>query len=454
MNIISRKKKKILLCLACCSIFFEAFDVSIVNLSLTTIAAGFHLPLADAQWIQTIYLISFGSFLLFGGRLVDAYGHKKIYLTGMGIFGAASAFAFMSASLPPLLLIRGLQGFGAALAMPAGIAMLSTYFGEGKERNTAFGIFGSFAALGFAMGLALGGIITAYVEWHWIFSINVPVFILILFTGILIPDDNPPDVRIPKYTSSLWLIVSLILLSYSTHELPVLQWKGIAGIGIALVSLYALVQFDRRTETPFFNKNIFTPAALKSQLCSVLLGAGFLSFVFIATLALSQEFNFDNKAIGFVLFPFSILSALVSKYLLPSLFTRTGVANTACIALTMLFIGSVFLLIVLQFHYLPLLFISIALVNSLSISMAYPALTILSLTGVKKENQGISAGMQSSLYAIGTSIGISVTGLFLKTFSSPAGNMPLFATAIFITLLPAAAILILMPRTMRIKNIM
>lgn len=448
MKIISSKKKTIILCLACCAIFFEAFDVSVVNLSLTTIAAGFHLSLADAQWIQTIYLVSFGSFLLLGGRLVDAYGHKRIYLAGMGIFGAASAFAFLSASLPPLLLIRGLQGFGAALAMPAGIAMLSAYFEEGKERNTAFGIFGSFAALGFAMGLALGGIITAYVDWHWIFSINVPAFILILFTGILIPNDAPAGVGMPAYTSSLWLIASLILLSYATHELPLLQWKGIAGIGIALVSIYALLRYDRKTKAPFFNENIFNPAALKAQLCSVLLGAGFLSFVFIATLALSQEFNLDSKTIGLVLFPFSIVSALVSKYLLPLLFARTGVANTTGIAFTMLFIGSALLLIALEFHCLPLLVIAIALVNSLGIAIAYPALTILSLTGVKKENQGTAAGMQSSLYTIGTSIGISITGLFFKSFSQVPGNMPLFAPAIFIMLLPGAAIVILKTRAL------
>ena len=172
-----------LLWLACSAIFFEAFDVSIVNLSLPLIASSLGLSLAAAQWVQTLYLLSFGGFLLLGGRLCDYAGSRLIFLAGMGLFGVASALGSASHHLWSLLPARAGQGIGAALAMPAGISLLSRYFPAGEQQQTAFGIFGAFAAVGFAGGLALGGMIASLFDWHWIFGINIPVIAIVLWGG-------------------------------------------------------------------------------------------------------------------------------------------------------------------------------------------------------------------------------------------------------------------------------
>src|SRR3981081_3611746 len=125
-------QQRILLWLACSAIFFEAFDVSIVNLALPLIAKDLHISLAKAQWMQTVYLLSFGGFLLLGGHLCDHAGSKRIFLAGMLIFGGASALAFFSHHFLLLLPARALQGIGAALAMPAGISLLSRHFPAGE----------------------------------------------------------------------------------------------------------------------------------------------------------------------------------------------------------------------------------------------------------------------------------------------------------------------------------
>src|ERR1700743_3946567 len=128
MKVRFTRQQRILLWLACSAIFFEAFDVSIVNLALPLMAADLRISLASAQWIQTVYLLSFGGCLLLGGRLCDYAGSKRIFLAGMTIFGLASLLASISHQLPLLLAARAGQGFGAALAMPRGISLLSRHF--------------------------------------------------------------------------------------------------------------------------------------------------------------------------------------------------------------------------------------------------------------------------------------------------------------------------------------
>ena len=159
-------QQRILLWLACSAIFFEAFDVSIVNLAIPVIAADLRISLAATQWVQTVYLLSFGGFLLLGGRLCDYAGSKRIFMAGMFLFGTASAIALVSHHISLLLLARAAQGIGAALAMPGGISLLARHFEEGPPRQTAIGIFGAFAAVGFAGGLALGGLIASFFNWH------------------------------------------------------------------------------------------------------------------------------------------------------------------------------------------------------------------------------------------------------------------------------------------------
>src|ERR1051325_2809183 len=129
-------RTRIILWLACSAVFFEAFDVSIVNLALPVIAEDMHISIARAQWVQTLYLLSFGGFLLLGGRLCDYAGSKRIYLLGMLIFAGASGLAFCSYDLLPLLSARTAQGIGAALAIPGAISLLARHFEEGHPRQT------------------------------------------------------------------------------------------------------------------------------------------------------------------------------------------------------------------------------------------------------------------------------------------------------------------------------
>ena len=420
-------QQRILLWLACSAIFFEAFDVSVVNLALPLMAADLHISLASAQWIQTIYLLSFGGCLLLGGRLCDYAGSKRIFLAGMTIFGIASLLASISHQLPLLLLARAGQGFGAALAMPGGISLLSRHFKEEQQHRVAFGIFGAFAAIGFAGGLSLGGLVASAFDWHWIFGINTPVIAGVLITGILfIPAETIAARRSLPVRTAIWLTLTLLLLSYAIHESGDLGWKTLPCLLVAIVSGILLLRFDQRQVSPFFERGIYSSsAAIKGLIAFSLLGFSFLPFIAICTLALYEVMGWGVQAAGLLLFPYSIGSALVSGWVLPQILKRAGVAKTGLFSLLCLVAGAVFLAAGIYTHSLPWYLAALLLVNSISIAIGYPALTILCLTGVTPDKQGIAAGLQSSINTIGSGIGLSVMGLCLRISSHPAADVSL-----------------------------
>jgi MFS family permease len=438
-------RQRILLWLACSAIFFEAFDVSIVNLSLPLIASGLGVPLAAAQWVQTIYLMSFGGFLLLGGRLCDYAGSRNIFLLGMGLFGVASALGYFGPSFWTLLPARAGQGIGAAMAMPAGISLLSRYFPPGEQQQMAFGIFGAFAAVGFASGLALGGMIATLFNWHWIFGINIPILVLVMLAGWrFIPREAHRPGAAPNGWVAAWLTATLVLFSFAIHEALGLGWWVLPCLVLAILSAIVLWRTDRRKSHPFFGAGVYSdPEAYRGLGGFILLGAAFLPLVFTCTLSLYTILHKSVLATGLLLFPYSIGSAIVSKYLLPVLFRRLRVRQVGILAIVLLLAGDVLLMAGIASGREPWWLVSLLLVNSMAIAIGYPCFTILSLTGVPPERQGIAAGIQSTLNTVGSGLGVSVIGLCL---TGGATEQALFACCSIAGTFCVAALAILLWR--------
>jgi MFS family permease len=457
--------QRVLLWLACSAIFFEAFDVSIVNLALPLIAADLHIPLATAQWVQTLYLLSFGGFLLLGGRLCDDYGPAVIFIAGMGLFGGASALGYCSGSIDLLLPARAGQGIGAALAIPAGISLLSRYF-SGAQQQGAFGIFGAFAAIGFAGGLALGGMIATLLDWHWIFGVNVPVIaIVIVVARRVIPrDPGPAGMQIgdsgvggqaantpPNGWMAVWLTATLLVLSGAVHEAARLGWLTLPFLAGAALSGFFLLRVDKRLKRPFFGAGVYTSGeAYRGLAAFCLLGAGFLPFVFTCTLGLNVCLGQGTLSSGLWLFPYSIGSALVSKYLLPRLYRRMSPRQVGLLAMVCLLAGDVLLFGGILSRQAGWFLLALLLVNSISIAIGYPAFTVLSLAGVTPEKQGMAAGIQSTLYTVGSGLGLSFISLTLN--AAGVGGRALQGCCGIVAVLSVMAIVILGSGGVKAKN--
>jgi len=438
-------RQRIILWLACSAIFFEAFDVSIVNLALPVIAADLRISLAATQWVQTLYILSFGGFLILGGRLCDHFGSRSIFMTGMFLFGAASAIALFSHQLPLLLAARSAQGIGASLAMPGGISLLGRHFREGSQRQSAIGIFGSFAAVGFAGGLALGGMIASFFDWHWIFGLNVPVIALVLVAARLYIPKEPLQPTGPfNLLTACWLTATLLLFCYGIHEMTRLGWWDLPCLLAALLSGYGLYRYDQRQQQPFFARDIYSSSlAYRSLAASLIMGATFLSFIFLSTLSLYELLGWNIRSTGLLLFPFSIGSALVSKFLLPRLFQRLQVVEVGMLSLLWLLTGILLMIVGIKAQHLLFFLPAFLLVNSLSIAIGYPSFTILSLTGVPPARQGIAAGLQSAIYSVGTGIGLSLTGLCLQLFPGRTMGFRLLVAALPLAALCGLALILL-----------
>src|SRR3984893_13502671 len=172
-----------------CAAFFMTFpDVPIVNVALPSIGKALHFSRDNLQWVLTAYAITFGGFLLLGGRAADLLGRRRVFLVGVGIFTVASLFCGLAWSEGVLIGSRAVQGLGAAIISPAALSIIMTTFDEGAERNKALGVWGAIGGGGAAVGVLAGGVLTKYLGWEWIFFVNVPV-------GVIAFALAPPFVR-------------------------------------------------------------------------------------------------------------------------------------------------------------------------------------------------------------------------------------------------------------------
>src|SRR2546422_7885970 len=154
-------------------------DVAIVNVAIPSIQRNLHIAESTVQWVITAYAITFGGFLLLGGRLADLLGRRRIFLVGLVLFTLASRACGLASSAGVLIAARAVQGLGAAIVSPAALAIVTTTFDEGAERNKALGIWGALAGMGGAGGVLLGGILTRYAGWEWVLFVNVPIGIVV-----------------------------------------------------------------------------------------------------------------------------------------------------------------------------------------------------------------------------------------------------------------------------------
>src|SRR5215208_6092812 len=165
----------LVLVLVCLAQFMVILDATITNVALPSIQRDLGFTPADLQWVVNGYTLTFGGFLLLGGRMGDLVGRKRIFIAGVAVFSTASLLCGLSGSSEMLIIARGLQGLGAALVSPAALSIITTTFAEGPDRTKALGVWSAIAAGGAAFGLLLGGVLTELLAWEWIFFVNVPV---------------------------------------------------------------------------------------------------------------------------------------------------------------------------------------------------------------------------------------------------------------------------------------
>jgi EmrB/QacA subfamily drug resistance transporter len=412
-------RKTFILLSVSCGIFFEALDIAIVNLAIPLIQKDFVLPGDTVQWMQTVYVLFYGGFLILGGKLADTLGRKKIFLIGSGIFLLTSLGAALASSFLILCTARALQGLGAALVMPAAFSIITNTFQEPTERSKALGIFGSFAAIGSGSGLSLGGLIATYFGWQWIFFINVPVITLSMIGAYFMIDADHLLTQRKRIDvlSGIVLTAGILMLTFVVHDLKNLHENYVSLIFLLIMSTLCGWIFMRRSkmQDPLIQFEIFNnPMTLTGNGVMVLMGAFFTGYLFTISMVLQSYMHFSAAKAGLLLVPFSVLSAIVSKSLLPPFLKKIGVVKGAILGMALMSMGAIMLLIAMAFNFsLVLVLVSVACVTGTGIAVCFITLNVIVLQQIPEQHHGLGSSFTNTCFFLGGGMGLSILGVFL-----------------------------------------
>ncbi len=342
--------RSLALVVVCLAIFLDALDVSIVTIALPNIQRDLQLTTTQLQWVPGIYVLTYAGFQLLGGRAADLLGRRRIFLLGAVLFGVASLTAGLAHNSWLLILARGGQGIGAALTFPAAVSILTTTFAEGAERNKALGIFSATGAAGFTGGLLLSGVVTTFINWHWVFFLNIPFVLLILMLSRLVVPEGRSLARPRSYdlAGAVTMTAGLLLLVYTltqAQEGVALPVKTTGLFALALLLLTSFLLIERRSRAPLMPLRILRSRTLcAASAASLALQGSVFGFFFIYTLYLQEMLLYSPVNASLALAPASIASALIGLLVAPRLMNRLGLRQSAVLGLLCLACGIALLL--------------------------------------------------------------------------------------------------------------
>ncbi|KQR10554.1 MFS transporter [Cellulomonas sp. Leaf334] len=376
--------------------FVVVLDSTIVYVALPSIADDLAFASGDVQWVLSAYLVTFGGLLLFGGRVADLLGRRRVFLVGIAIFTAASLVCG-SASAPAVLVgARVLQGVGAAIMAPTALSLVLTTFEPGPERNRALGIWGGIGGVGGTAGLLLGGPITQLWGWQWIFLVNLPVGVVLLVASRrLLPKDTerPAGPRSFDLTGAATVTASLVLLVLAITEA---SWPALVAAAL-LMAVFVVV--ERRTVAPLVPWRVVRSRRLVAGNV-LLLVAGMCVDGVLLVLALGAHAS-GTSPVQFGLTTAAMTVASVAgSFAGQAVVTRAGVRTVAVAGTALLAVGSVALTA------LPL---GVGLVVfGAGLGAAFVSAQIAAVSGVADDDAGLAAGIADTSFAIGGALGVAV----------------------------------------------
>ena len=395
------------------SFFMTIIDLTIVNVSLPTIGRDLHFSATSLQWVVTAYALTFGGFMLLGGRAADLLGRRRILMVGLSLFTAASLGAALSTSEVSLIAARAVQGLGAAIMLPAALSIVMNMFEEGAERNKALGIWGGLGAGGATVGVIAGGLLTRYAGWQYIFYLNVPIgtAALLLVPGI-VPESRLATVR-RRFDAAGALAGTggLVLLVDAISQAPQYGWGATRTIAVLAVSAALLVGFvviESRAKDPVLPLSIFRLRTLAgANAAGLLLGGSFFAFIFVGTLYMQQVLHYSALQTGLAWLAASLTSIALAG-ISQALVTRGGAKVVMAIGMTLIGAGVLWATQVpVHGHFLANL-AGPFVVAGAGTAFAFIPISIAALAGVSEHQAGLASGLLNTSQQLGGAIGIAI----------------------------------------------
>jgi EmrB/QacA subfamily drug resistance transporter len=402
------------LALLCCAFFMVILDVSIVNVALPSIQQDLHFTQSDLQWVLSAYALTFGGFLLLGGRAADLLGRRRVFMVGVGLFTLASLACGLANSEGQLIAARAVQGIGAAILSPSALSIVSTTFDEGAERNKALGVWGAMGGSGAAVGVLAGGVLTKWLGWEWIFFVNVPVGAVVLLLTRTVVRESRSEAARRRYDAAGAVLITgaLVLLVYALTRADDVGWGSTQTILVFLASAVLLAGFvivELRSAAPLVPLGIF--ARLRTltgaNVVGLLLGGLTFAMFFMLSLYMQQVLGLSALQTG-VGYLAVALTAILASGVAQAFVTRIGVKPAMAFGIVLMALGNVWFTQVSASgsYWVDLLpgFFAIGV----GLGFSFVPMSIAALAGVAPHEAGLASGLINTSQQIGGALGVAV----------------------------------------------
>jgi EmrB/QacA subfamily drug resistance transporter len=388
-------------------------DIAIVNVALPSMQRTLGLSAQNIQWVVGGYALTFGGFLMLGGRLADVVGRRRMFLTGLVLFVLASMLGGLSQSGGMLIAARVIQGFAGALVSPAALSLLTTTFKEGRERNRALGMWSAMAAGGASAGLILGGLLTQELSWRFTLFINLPLGLAaILLSPVLPADANPLGTKVSlDIPGAISLTGGVLALAYGVTEATgqgFASTRVLIALALSAALLIAFVVVERRSSQPLVpGRMLRLRSVVAGNSVAALVSVVMIGAVFFNSLYLQEILGYSPIQAGLAWLPQTLLIIVVSN-VGARIAIRLG-ARTL-IALGTLVLGAGMLLFLRtgpESDYVAVL-IPAMLVTGIGVGLAFVSVTMAATAGVPDRDQGIASGLIGTAQQVGMAVGLAI----------------------------------------------
>jgi EmrB/QacA subfamily drug resistance transporter len=408
------RAKNLALALLAMTQFVVVIDASIVNVALPSIGAALHFSRDNLSWVVNAYTLTFGGFLLLGGRLADLLGRRRMFMIGLVVFSVASLAGGLAQSEAWLIIARATQGLGAAIVSPAALSIITNTFAEGAERNRALGIWGAVAGAGGAAGVLLGGLLTSGLSWRWVLFVNVPIG---LAAAAMAPrlllesraDDGTEGFDIP---GAVTVTAGLALLVYTVVDAVNVGWGStttlvrFAGV---VVLLGAFIVIELRQRHPLLPFSIFRLRTLRgADIVGLLIGMSLFSMFFFISLYLQDVLHFSPIKTGLSYLPLAI-GIILSAGAASQLVTRIGFKPTLIAGLLFIAVGLLwFSRVRAPGGSYTANVLGPSILAAIGLGFSFVPVTIAAVSGVKPSEAGLASGLINTSQQIGGALGLAI----------------------------------------------
>jgi EmrB/QacA subfamily drug resistance transporter len=414
MTITDTRTRWLALIVLCLGDLMIVLDTTIVNVALPSIRDDLGFTETSLAWVVNAYLLTFGGFLLLGGRLGDLFGQRRMFLAGIALFTAASVVCGLSTSQGMLVAARAVQGLGGAVVSAVALSLIMTLFTEAAERTKAMGVFGFVMAGGGSIGVLLGGVLTDTLSWHWIFLVNVPIGVLVyVLTLRLLPPSPAAETRgrldvagAVTVTAALMLAVYAIVNGNKNGWVSAETLGLLAGAAVLFAGFFAI---EARIREPLMPLAILKLRNIwASNVVGILWAAAMFAWFFLTALYMQFVLGYTPLQVGLAFLPANVIMGLFSVGLSARLVMRFGIKPPLVTGLGLAAVGLALLALApvdgsFAAHILPSM-----ILLGIGAGMAFNPVLLAAMSDVRPEQSGLASGVVNTAFMMGGALGLAV----------------------------------------------